>query len=357
MLVYILLLFVPAVFALLAPRTQLQMGKKMVQPDLTMPVFFLIFLLVLCLRGLYIGNDTATYKELYEAMPLFQLDHLFVAEFEPGYMLFSKLCSGLHISFRWFLFFVSLFSLLPLYLYYRRVSENAFLTIVLFLVVAPFSMYFSGLRQILAMGLGIPVFCYAKEKKIVRALLLVILAICFHKSAFVLLLLFPICFFRITKKWLWFVIPLFGLVLSFNGPIFLFLLSSIGDLYTGAATQTGAYTTLILLVLFTVFSFVIPDEQQMDDETIALRNVLLLALFLQPFAAVNLLAMRFNYYFLIFIPVLIPRIMKRCKPQFTGLCQFATVVIAVVFIAYFYINLLEGGGLNIYPYVPYWRTV
>lgn len=357
MFVYILLLLVPGICALLAPRTQLQIGQKTVRTDLTLPLFFLILLTLLCLRSIYVGNDTAAYKEIHETIPLLDMQQLLSSEFEPGYMLLSKLCLVISSDFRWLLFVVSVLALLPLYVYYNKMSEDTFLTVVLFVAVTPFSMYFSGLRQILAMSLAIPAFCFARKKQLVGFLAMVLLAISFHTSAFVLLLLFPICFFKVTKKWLWFVLPAFLLVLTFNRTIFLFLLSNFGQIYSGDVTDTGAYTTLMLLAVFTVFCFVIPEEQQMDDETMALRNVLLIALFLQPFAAINVLAMRFNYYFLIFIPVLIPRIIARCKPQFATLCRIAVVVMTVAFVGYFYINLLEGGGLNIYPYVPFWRTV
>ncbi len=354
---YILLLSVPLLVFFVSKRSVVQLGRREIRFDLALFLFFALFVAIVSCRHLSVGNDTANYAEIYDISRWLGWDNVRNGEFEPGYLVFSKLMYELGLNYRWFLVMVSLVSALPLYLYYCEASDDTMLSICLFVAVAPFSMYFSGLRQIIAMGLAVPAFYFAQKKSVVGFLAMTLLAVSFHTSAFVLILLFPVCFFKVTKKWLWVVVPLFLLVVAFNKQLFLFLISNFGQLYSGDITDTGAYTTLILLILFTVFCFVIPDEQQMDDETIALRNVLLIALFLQPFAAINLLAMRFNYYFLIFIPVLIPRIIKRCKPQFTTLCKVASVVMMVVFIGYFYINLLDGGGLNIYPYIPFWSKL
>lgn len=354
---YVLLLGIPLLFSFLAKQSVVRLGRREIRFDLSLFLFFALFVAIVSCRHISIGNDTANYAEIYDISRWLGWSNVRNGEFEPGYLLFSKVLYELGFNYQWFLFAVALCSALPVYLYYREASDDTLLTICLFVAIAPFSMYFSGLRQVLAMGLSVPAFSFAQKKNPIGFFAMLLLAISFHTSAFVLILLFPVCFFKVTKKWLWGVIPLFLLVVVFNKPIFLFLISRFGQLYSGEITETGAYTTLMLLIVFTVFCFVIPDEQQMDNETIALRNVLLIALFLQPFATINLLAMRFNYYFLIFIPVLIPRIIQRCKPQYETLCRVAAWVMMIAFIVYFYINLSEGGGLNIYPYVPFWSKV
>ena len=65
--------------------------------------------------------------------------------------------------------------------------------------------------------------------------------------------------------------------------------------------------------------------------------------------------MRFNYYFLIFIPILIPKIVVIAKKQHYKLASFSVTVMCVVFSAYFFINLFAGADiLDIYPYIPFW---
>ena len=70
--------------------------------------------------------------------------------------------------------------------------------------------------------------------------------------------------------------------------------------YDASITQTGAFTMLMLFVMFAVFAFLVPDDATLDAETIGLRNFLLLSIVLQMFAPLHTLAMRMNYYYIIF---------------------------------------------------------
>jgi hypothetical protein len=136
--------------------------------------------------------------------------------------------------------------------------------------------------------------------------------------------------------------------------------SVFGEKYDGETTETGAYAMLILFAIFTVFAYVLPDEKLMDKETLGQRNLLLMALMLQCFAPVHVLAMRLNYYFIIFIPVLIPKILKYHKRSLKKLTIASQVVMIGFFVLYYLINTYEScktgiSDLNTYPYIPFWK--
>ena len=108
-------------------------------------------------------------------------------------------------------------------------------------------------------------------------------------------------------------------------------------------------------VLFAVFSFVIPDDEKIDWDTAAMRNILLLVVFIQLFTSINMWVMRMNYYFILFIPALIPKIIRAAKPQYRQLAFWGELVLVVFFTAYFFYGAYFGGdGLEIFPYVPFW---
>ena len=100
--------------------------------------------------------------------------------------------------------------------------------------------------------------------------------------------------------------------------------------------------------------------KEMDKETLALRNMLLFAVLLQCFAPVHVLAMRMNYYFIIFIPMLIPKLLTVVKPNFKDVAGIAKAVLVGFFMVYYLITTYiacqtTGGVLNTYPYVPFWQ--
>ena len=211
----------------------------------------------------------------------------------------------------------------------------------------------------LAVGVGILAYECIRNKKIVLFVLCVLFAMSFHTSAFMLAFMYPIYHAKITKKWLLVVVPAIIVVFIFNRQIFS-VLSIVIERYTqydASVTQTGAYTMIFLFAIFAVFAFLIPDESLLDEETIGLRNFLLFSLILQMFAPLHTLAMRMNYYYIIFIPLLLPKIIDCKSERWSQVAVIARHVMVVFFFAYFFINASSGGGLRIFPYHFFWESV
>ena len=112
---------------------------------------------------------------------------------------------------------------------------------------------------------------------------------------------------------------------------------------------------LVLFASLTVFCFVIPDEALLDDDTIGLRNFLLLSLVLQLFVPVNMLAMRMNYYYIIFIPLLLPRVIMRTQVRYRDICRWTRNIMVVFFFLYFFFHAKPGGNLHSIPYRFFWE--
>ena len=115
---------------------------------------------------------------------------------------------------------------------------------------------------------------------------------------------------------------------------------------------------MFLFVILAVFSFVIPDESRLDRETIGLRNFLLLSVILQMFVPLHSLAMRMNYYYIIFIPLLIPKIISHRSERWSQVAVIGRHLMVVFFLVYFFINAGSGSGsLNVFPYHFFWESV
>ena len=344
---------------MLHDRVCLNVGNRLLHKteSLSMDAFMLIFLILLALRGLACGNDTFQYSRLFEEYSSMRLSTVFTAgTHEIGYKLFNKLIGAITDNYQIILITTSIMCVLPLWFFYKKESEFPILTIALFLTVAPFVMYFSGIRQAIAMSIGIFAWQAAKNKKLPLFLCIVFVAILFHTSAFILLLLYPLYSAKITKKWLWFLIPCMVAVFIFKNAIFSFLINLLWKEYK-LGEETGAVTILILLILFAVYSYVMVEDELLDHDTIAMRNILLLSVVIQMFAMLHPLSMRMNYYFLIFVPILIPKIAKRCKNQYEMVGKLSIVVMTVFFMFYFvYMLLTDQDDLNIFPYIPFWRN-
>ena len=109
--------------------------------------------------------------------------------------------------------------------------------------------------------------------------------------------------------------------------------------YNAVIKENNAYSMLILFILLAIFSYAVLDEKRADQETLGLRNFLLFSVLLQCFAPLHTLAMRVNYYYLLFIPILIPKVIKNSKYYFNEVGYLANGVLSLFFLIYYLIKV------------------
>lgn len=352
---YFALVIIPIMIAILEINKKSEKNKSIV-------LFFLIMFILLSLRNIKCGIDLTNYNYFFKVNSKMTFDMLI--EFygingEILYHLFNKIISLVTNDFQIFLTIVAAICMIPIAILYKKESQNPILTIGLFLTVAPFSMFFSGLRQSIAMAIVIIAFKFIKEKKIVLYIIMILIASGFHQSAIIMLLLYPLYHAKITKKWLIVIIPLMIMIFILKNQIFsaIVLLSSRYAERYNVITSTGAYSILILLILFDIYCFAFTDKDKETKEFTGLRNFLLCVTCIQFFASINAVIMRINYYILLFIPILIPMVYNNSSIKYRKIVRLATNVMCIFFISYFFINAYTSSDiLNIYPYITYWEV-
>lgn len=331
--------------------TVLHYEKKRVD-RITLTFFFVMYLLLLCCRDLSVGNDTRSYVQVFEyAKMVGWKSGLLVGDNEIGFKLLRQIVASIGGS-RLYICVVATLTVLPVLYLYKNEAEGSMFCISFFLISLLFEFFFSGMRQGIAIALGVPAFYMVKRKKLIPYVLVVALACTFHKSAILLLLLYPIYHSRITKKWLWFIIP--GIVLVYlNRSILLEQIIRLsGDEYTykyayltGSSGQMGL---MVLFILLAIYSYIVLDEKQASEEEIGLRNILLLAACIHLFTPLHPTISRLNYYFIMFIPVALTRINNRANRTLIQGVRLAQVVMPTFFALYFF--LAKADSLHVFDY-------
>lgn len=325
---------------------------------LLMYFFWVVLTILLMFRHPFVGNDTQNYIKIFNRICSQNLSSVNEFSDEMGFVFLIKIISAITTNPHLFLAITSVCIILLISPTYIRLNEDTSLTIILFSIMSTFPMLFSGIRQMLAIGVGFIAYNFVRKKKLIPYLIVVIIAISFHTSAIMLLLMYPLYHLKIYKKWLFFVVPILFLIFVFNQQIFGFL-SVILESYTRfniSMTATGAYLMIILFVLFAIYAFVIPEEKLLDNETVGLRNFLLLSVALQMFAPLHTVAMRMNYYYIIFIPLLIPKIIKYRSKKWYKIAHISRYVMIIVFMLYFFITISINKPLNMVPYQFFWEN-
>lgn len=321
--------------------------------------FFIILFIILILRSESTGIDLENYKYYFNLIAESGWNRIFSFNLEPGYVLLNKLTSVIFNDFRFFMIIVAAITVFPMMSIYRKNTRNAGIEIVIFINMSTFIMMFSGLRQAIAISLGLVALSYAQERKLVKFILIILFAMTFHLSAFMLFFIYPIYHHKLRKQSLWIIVPAIVLIFIFNRQIFTLLTMLLPSAYSDATLSfSNAFTMIILLVIFVAYSFIIPDEGSLDKTGKGLRNLLLFSLVLQLFAPVHNTAMRMNYYYLVFIPLLLPRVMESRKDRWANITELSKFVILLFFTVYFfYYAYTSTGSLHVFPYHFFWENV
>ena len=331
--------------------------------SLIVPVFFLLFFLVLSLRHETIGNDLANYRDFFMTYSAIDFDDTWKMDMDILYVMLNWVIGQFTDNYQIFLTIVAAITVLPIAKVYSEDKQYGFLKIVLFMNMSVFVMTFSGLRQSIAMSIGLIAYEFVKKKKLFWFLVFALIAWGFHHTGFMILIYYPLYYLKLNKNKLWFIIPSIVTVFVFNKQIFTWatelMFTLMGDKYEAEVESTGAYLMIVLFALFVVAAYFFPDEEKMDAEAKGLRNFLLMTLLLQCFAPVHALSMRMNYYFIIFVPIIVPKIFKYSKDNIKDVAKLAKSVIVGFFVVYYlyttYISCQTGeSALNTYPYVPFW---
>lgn len=375
MLPYVILMFAPLLVYQVAVNKQqtrngqgwsISIGKtpEILYNSLIVPVFFFLLFLLLSLRNETIGRDLANYHNSFIAYSSLDFKDLWSTGTEPLYVLLNWIVGQFTDDFQIFLTIVAAITVLPVAKIYSEDKQYGFLKIVLFMNMTVFIMMFSGLRQAVAISVSMAAYSFVRKKKPLLFLLFVLIAFGFHHTGFITLLYYPLYHLKLSKNLQWLAIPGVAIVFIFNKQIFGLITSVLskvfGDRYEVEIQETGAYLMIVLFALFAIAAFFFPDEEKMDAEAKGLRNFLLMTLLLQCFAPVHTLSMRMNYYFIIFVPVIVPKIFKYSKDNIKDVAKIAKGVVVAFFVVYYlyttFVSCRTGvSALDTYPYVPFWK--
>lgn len=369
---YVLIIAIPLFFLFVSVERRkgvsglvvsLGASEKTRSSNLAIPVFFIALFIVLAVRDKTVGIDVINYEFIFKQHASRGVDWHTVFSPEGLYWAFNWIVGRFTRNFQWYLAICAALTIFPIAKIYNEDRNHSYLKIILFVNMVTFIFLFSGIRQALAMAVGMIAYKYVREKKITRFLICCVVALGIHHSGFMLIPMYFLYHASLKKKHLFIAVPVIVAVFIFKRQIFSIFgsfLLAFSDKYDRAIETTGAYMSLVLFIVFAIFSYVILDETKIDEETTGLRNFLLFSVVLQIFALLGETAMRLNYYYILFIPILIPKVIQNAKPRYKGIAQIGLYVMCAFFTIYFFAGIREAlitgeSTLKTVPYIPFWR--
>lgn len=320
---------------------------------------FFDFLLLLVLIGfagvrLNIGTDYVLYERIYRDISMYSaLDSRTGVGFSILMQLFKNV---LHLSYPFFIFFISALTNTLLYFYIKKFSEKPGRTLLLYISIGLYGFSFNGFRQGLSIILMLYGLMHLQNGKNVRAIIWYFFSFFCHTSTIVGILL-SLLFVKNKKMQLKlvYIIPIFTILFFNYEIIFSFFLKNISsyNMYLNTSNQYAAgLGTFLNAFLFIIFYFIFAwnnirknKTKEIDNTTLLYFNLVTIGTPILLLGVKNWLFVRFSYQFIIFYIFLMDIYYEKNnieKKKFTSLFFY------VFMYAYFLMNTYFFNGL-----IPY----
>ncbi len=178
---------------------------------------FFLMALILGLRGANVGEDTAHYISVFERIDEISWRTIFTSgtdviyetiwsvdrSMEVGYIILNKVIRLFTSNAQWLLFIIACTTC---FLFAKFIYDNCFGVFIptyIFLCESLYMQSFNLMRQMLAIAIGIQAYTVIKKAKkhsYIRAIIIILIAFLFHKSAIVFLVLIPLWMCKNNRK-------------------------------------------------------------------------------------------------------------------------------------------------------------
>ena len=298
-------------------------------------VAFLEMLVFLGIRDVTIGTDLKNYIPYFEMIKQADWNNFFILPFEKGYFILNKILGAIGGE-NFFLFVIAFISLYGVYFSIKRYSQNYFCSIFIFITFQFYIFLFSGLRQSIAFSIIWISIKYIKERKIIKFLLLVLLASTFHKTAIIFIPVYWIANKNITVRYFsLFLITLISIFIM-KGTLVTLITRYMYKEYE-VSSSTGGYTLLIILFIILLFFILIRNQKiEKYKENNIWFNMLMIAILIQSLASTQGNIARLTMYYSYSIIFLIPNILETLEDKKQKM--LIEIVIYILLFVFFLVN-------------------
>ncbi|NMM99262.1 EpsG family protein [Bifidobacterium olomucense] len=316
-------------------------------------------------RNINVGIPDArgTYLDLFNNLRSQNFFSVISNPFAEGWLfnVLSKIIQIISIgNYRFYLIILSAIFYTCLGIFIYKYSSNALISCIIF-----FCSYllftFSMLRQFTAICILLLFsFSYLKQRRFIAFIVSVILAGLIHSTSFIFLIAYPICFYLTYNI----IFLFFTILLSIFGTLFsntiLTLLNLIpmlryrmdlaeSGIYSLNTNDTG-YGTLLMLIIFLIFCFLILKKRISYQDNILLL-LFSVGIIFQGWSHVIVEFYRVAWYFTIFLIILLPSCISKINDSLIKKSIFICIFIFYLFYFIYYV-VPSGQGL---PYNFYWE--
>lgn len=332
---YLYFSFIIILLGLIGTKSNHIQATKNGRPQYLFWVIFVLWLLI-GLRDQLFGRDTLGYVNFFQKSLVLDLKD----KPEPLHDLFVFLIRSITDNYHIYLLLSAAPICLALYYLFKRYLNNSYevlAAICIYTVLGIFGFNNAGLRQTIAMSLGIFAFLYADKDKWIPSVLCLIIAYFYHNSSFILFLIYPAFFFNPKRYGPIIVIALFLIGAVMPGVVMPFIQTYLPmeDRFGNYAefTQNQNYTGFFLQMILVAIAYIQKDKVMLPEKTKNFfMNMAFLGLGMQSLTVTFAEMFRVSYYFCIFDLVLVPLALTSFKGEQGKTIRVAFIIVCLIYI-------------------------
>ena len=334
MIVYIFLALSPVLLGLFFPQINTSRKQKYIY-------FFLCGLIMLTFmglrdKGLGSGDSLHYYQTMERALESSTwLDFYDPELYEAGYQMFVFLLSRIVHHPQWIFVASSLIYIVSLFFFVNKNSDDIPLSITLYVSLGLMTFQMQGMRQAIAMSICLFAFEFAKQRKLIRFILLVSFAAMFHSTAIVFFAVYWLATLKMKRRNILLVAVLSAIGVSLSN-----ILVEIGNQifdkdYSGVFTSGGAIATAIYVITVAVAVMYLYyfENHNKDVYFLLLIIIVATAIYIMRYVGVQI-AERVSFYLTFPQIVLLPLVGKMFVKQEKAIVNMIIAALAVGLFAY-----------------------
>ncbi|GFI26132.1 transmembrane protein EpsG [Lachnospiraceae bacterium] len=335
--------------------------KTRILSEKVLAVIAILEMIVLAgLRSYEVGNDTLAYVQSFQSYA--QYGNYGIGErFEPGYQALTRIVTVINKDPRVFILITSIIIYMGFYIFIKWNSNSVLLSVLIFYLIF-FCNSLNVSRQYLAAVIAVNCIDFIKDKKYIKALIIIFVAGMFHVTALIYLSVVFAGITRKNNKWILAFLGVSAVFLVFSNQVISVLLKlfpSYGFYFRMQIYQnSGEIGKLTLLMLgFTITAvFMIFNKKSnraydittfsLDDGLIIETKIMIMACAVGILASRYLMINRVAEMLNIFIILLIPNILGRLNAK----VRFISEIVIVFILGIYMYTVINYGNIGVYPY-------
>lgn len=341
------LLLVLTVFANIKPqRRRLPLGKKTPWTADKIGILFIaaVLGLILILQSAESNSDLIQYSSSYDRLALRDFSYFqnnWNKMKDPVYHLCAFCFAKLGFSFFAWKALISVVFILAGYKLILRYSANASISFIVLITLGLYGFALSGMRQTAAFAIILFSYPYLKERKLLKFMLMVLLAGLFHSTAWICVLIYPIYRLRPRVRNILILVACAVPILLSASQLVSFYIRLVGteDIYADYLTQDEGLSAMGLVIWGGIWLFctVVLYRRRGDASDARLCNLLFVSFVIRILSVTHYATFfRIAMYFSLFTYLAIADACA-CKEQSSLVVRLKTAAVSVALLLYYFV--------------------